>query len=46
MKKKADEKKIQEIPDKDIYEMREFVRKLIHDLAKVLKDAEIREDKE
>lgn len=45
MKKKADEKKIQEIPDKDIYEMREFVRKLIHDLAKVLKDAEIREEK-
>jgi len=46
MKKKSDEKKIQEIPDKDVYEMREFVRKLIHDLAKVLKDAEIREEKD
>jgi len=46
MKKKADEKKIQEIPDKDVYEMREFVRKLIHDLAKVLKDKEIAEEKE
>jgi len=45
MKKKAEEKKIQEIPDKDVYEMREFVRKLIHDLAKVLKDKEIAEDK-
>jgi len=46
MKKKADDKKIQEIPEKDVYEMREFVRKLIHDLAKVLKDSEIKEDKE
>ncbi len=32
------EKKIMEIPDRDVYEMREHVRKLIRDLAKVLKD--------
>lgn len=38
MKKQADEKKITEISDKDVYEMREHVRKLIRDLAKVLKD--------
>ncbi|HLC39952.1 MAG TPA: nucleotidyltransferase domain-containing protein [archaeon] len=46
MKKKADAKQIQEIPDKDVYEMREWVRKLIRDLAKVLKDKEIAEEKE
>lgn len=40
MKKLADEKKIEEIPDKDVYEMREHVRRLIHDLAKVLKEKE------
>jgi len=40
MKKFADEKKITEIPDKDVYEMREYVRKLIHDLAKILKEKE------
>lgn len=38
MKKLADEKKIMEIPDREVYEMREYVRKLIRDLAKVLKD--------
>jgi predicted nucleotidyltransferase/uncharacterized protein (UPF0332 family) len=46
MKKLADEKKITEIPDKDVYEMREYVRKLIHDLAKVLKEKGIEEEKE
>jgi len=47
MKKLADEKKITEIPDKDVYEMREYVRKLIRDLAKVLKEkgVEAKEDK-
>jgi predicted nucleotidyltransferase/uncharacterized protein (UPF0332 family) len=44
MKKLADEKKIQEIPDRDVYEMREYVRKLIRDLAKVLKGKEISEE--
>jgi predicted nucleotidyltransferase/uncharacterized protein (UPF0332 family) len=46
MKKLADEKKITELQDKDIYQMREYVRKLIHDLAKVLKTDEIKEEKE
>jgi len=45
MKKMADNKKITDIPDKEVYEMREWVRKLIRDLAKVLKDKEINEDK-
>jgi predicted nucleotidyltransferase/uncharacterized protein (UPF0332 family) len=45
MKKLAEQKKITEIPDKDVYEMREYVRKLIRDLAKVLKDKEISEEK-
>jgi len=46
MQKMAQEKKITEIQDKDVYQMREYVRKLIHDLAKVLKDIEIPEEKE
>lgn len=46
LKKLADEKKIIEVPDKDVYEMREYVRKLIRDLAKVLKGKEISEEKE
>jgi len=45
MKKLADEKKITDITDKDVYEMREYVRKLIHDLAKVLKEKDIDEEK-
>jgi len=45
MKKLADQKKIKEIPDKEVYEMREYVRKLIRDLAKILKDKEISEEK-
>jgi predicted nucleotidyltransferase/uncharacterized protein (UPF0332 family) len=44
MKKLADQKKIKDIPDKEVYEMREYVRKLIRDLAKVLKDKEISEE--
>ena len=45
LKKKADEKKITEIPDKEVYEMREYVRKLIRDLARVLKEKEKKEKK-
>jgi len=45
MKKLVEQKKITEIPDKEVYEMREYVRKLIRDLAKVLKDKEIKEKK-
>jgi hypothetical protein len=41
MKKKAEEKKIAEVEDKDVNDMREYVRKMIRDLAKVLKDKEI-----
>lgn len=45
MKKLSDERKIDQVPDKDVYEMREYVRKLIRDLAKVLKGKEISEEK-
>jgi predicted nucleotidyltransferase/uncharacterized protein (UPF0332 family) len=45
MKKLADEKKISEISDKDVYEMWEHVRRLIHDLAKVLKEKGVEEEK-
>jgi predicted nucleotidyltransferase/uncharacterized protein (UPF0332 family) len=45
MKKLADERKIDQVPDKDVYEMREYVRKLIRDLSKVLKEKEISEKK-
>ncbi len=40
MKKTVDEdkKKIKDIPDAEVYQMREFVRKMIRDLAKVLKE--------
>ena len=34
----ADKKKIRDISDKDVYQMREYVRKMIRDLAKVLKE--------
>ena len=44
MKKLSDERKIQQVPDKDVYEMREYVRKLIRDLAKVLKESEVKEE--
>jgi uncharacterized protein (UPF0332 family) len=45
MKKLAEQKKIKEISDKDVYDMREYVRKLIRDLAKVLKEKGIEEEK-
>ena len=44
MKKLSDERKIQQVPDKDVYEMREYVRKLIRDLSKVLKDNEVKSE--
>ena len=44
MKKLVEQKKITEIPDKDVYEAREYVRKLIRDLAKVLKEKESKEE--
>jgi len=44
MKKLSDERKIQQVPDKDVYEMREYVRKLIRDLAKVLKGSDVKEE--
>ena len=40
LKKLADQKKIDQIPDKEVYEMREYVRKLIRELARVLKEKE------
>lgn len=45
LKKLVDEKKIAEISDKEVYEMREHVRRLIHDLAKVLKEKGVKEEK-
>jgi predicted nucleotidyltransferase/uncharacterized protein (UPF0332 family) len=44
MKKMIDDKKIDQVKDKDVYDMREYIRKLIRDLAKVLKDKEIKEE--
>jgi uncharacterized protein (UPF0332 family)/predicted nucleotidyltransferase len=38
MKRMADQNKVMEIPDKEVYQMREYVRKLIHDLTKILKE--------
>lgn len=38
MKKSVEGKKTDKLPDKDVYEARELVRKLIRDLAKVLKE--------
>lgn len=46
MKKMAAEKKIAELQDREVYQMREYVRKLIHDLAKILKTEEISEEKD
>lgn len=43
MKKMSEEKKIDKITEKDVNDMREYIRKLIHDLAKVLKKDEIKE---
>ena len=45
LKRKMDEKKLEDIPEKEVYEMREYIRKLIRDLAKALKDKEISSEK-
>ncbi len=42
-KLEEDKKNIRELPDKEVYQMREFVRKMIRDLAKVLKDKGIKD---
>jgi len=46
MKKLAEDKKFDKVPDKDVYEMREHVRRLIRDLAKVLKEKGIKDTEE
>lgn len=38
LRKLSEQKKFKEVPDKEVYEMREHVRRLIRDLAKVLKE--------
>jgi len=43
MKKMVKERKLDKVSDKDVYEMREHVRKLIRDLAKTLKSEEGKE---
>lgn len=40
MKKLAESNKLDKVPDKEVYQMREYVRNLIRDLAKVLKKEE------
>ncbi|MBL7169887.1 MAG: nucleotidyltransferase domain-containing protein [Candidatus Aenigmarchaeota archaeon] len=40
MKDLADRKRSDKIPEKDVYRMREYVRSMIRDLSKVLKDEE------
>jgi predicted nucleotidyltransferase/uncharacterized protein (UPF0332 family) len=42
----ADKKKLREIPDKEVYQMREYVRKMIRDLAKALKEQGIEDVKD
>jgi len=44
MKKLVDDKKSDQVRDRDVYDMREYIRKLIRDLAKVLKDKDIKEE--
>lgn len=39
----ADKKKIRDIPDKEVYQAREYVRKMIRDLAKALKEKGIKD---
>ena len=40
LKRLADEKQFDKIPDREVYQLREHVRRLIRDLAKVLKKSE------
>jgi len=46
MKKTVDtnKKKIRDIPDKEVYQAREYVRKMIRDLAKALKEKGVKEE--
>ncbi len=37
MKRLVDERKGEKLPEKEVYEMREYVRKLIHDLARAIR---------
>ncbi len=48
MKKQVDtdKKKIRDIPEKEVYQMREYIRKMIRDLAKVLKEKGIKDVEE
>ena len=43
-KEVIDEKKLDKLKDKEVYELREYVRKFIHDLAKTLKTEEKSKD--
>jgi predicted nucleotidyltransferase/uncharacterized protein (UPF0332 family) len=45
MRDLAEKQNLDKIPDKDVYQMREYVRNLIRDLAKVLKKQEKEEKK-
>jgi len=45
MKGLAEKQNLDKVPDKDVYQMREYVRNLIRDLAKVLKKHEKEEKK-
>lgn len=42
----ADKNKLRDIPDKEVYQMREYVRKMIRDLAKALKEQGIEDVKD
>lgn len=42
----ADKKKIRDIPEKEVYQMREYIRKMIRDLAKVLKEKGVKDVEE
>ena len=42
----TDKKSIKDLPDKDVYQMREYVRQLIRDLAKALKAKGIKDEVE
>ncbi len=46
MKKLVDEDKLEKVSDKDVYEMREYVRKLIRDLSKSLRTEDGEEEAE
>ena len=48
MKKEVDtdKKKIRDIPEKEVYQMREYIRKMIRDLAKALKEKGIKDVEE